>query len=89
MIKPMDIKDFENWGTFVIQVIYHLNGVYPFKEGMIRRIKIKSSQFYSSKAKAPIINEDAYLIQIDAENVNTQTLSNKFNETKSVRKDGF
>ena len=50
MIKPMDIKDFENWGTFVIQVIYHLNGGYPFKEGMIRRIKIKSSQFYSSKA---------------------------------------
>jgi hypothetical protein len=89
MIKPMDIKDFENWGTFVIQVIYHLNGGYPFKEGMIRRIKIKSSQFYSSKAKAPIINEDAYLIQIDAENVNTQTLSNKLNETKTVRKDGF
>ncbi|MEY3450918.1 MAG: hypothetical protein RL711_743 [Bacteroidota bacterium] len=87
-LKSYNMDDFEHWGTFVIQVLYHLEGGHLLKEGFTRKTKLKASTFHVSKAKAPILNQEAYLIQVDAENVNATKITEKF-ATKTGDKQGF
>ena len=83
------MDDFENWGTFVIQILYHLDGGHILKEGFTRKTKLKASTFHTSKAKAPVLNQEAYLIQIDSEHVSSAKITEKFATPNSSSKQGF
>jgi DNA-nicking Smr family endonuclease len=77
-LKSYNMDDFEHWGTFVIQILYHLDGGHLLKEGFTRKMKLKASTFHTSKTKAPVLNQEAYLIQIDADHVNASKITEKF-----------
>jgi hypothetical protein len=88
-LKSYNMDDFEHWGTFVIQVLYHLDGGHLLKEGFTRKTKLKASTFHISKTKAPVLNQEAYLIQIDAEHVNSGKITEKFSTPNQGNKQDF
>ena len=87
--KAYNMDDFEHWGTFVIQVLYHLDGGHILKEGFTRKTKLKASTFHTSKTKAPVLNQEAYLIQIDDDHVSSNKISEKISSNTATNKQGF
>jgi hypothetical protein len=59
------LKDFETWPAAVVQLLpFKLNGEAAF-EVLNKRQGFKATTFYSSKKPAPVINQEAYLFQLD------------------------
>jgi hypothetical protein len=66
-ISDFEIKEFENWPYLHVQALFHGSGIYSAKEPIVKRLKFKANTFFKSKKKAPVIDKDAYLFQLDAE----------------------
>lgn len=61
----LHLKDFETWPAAVVQLLpFKLNGEAAF-EVLNKRQGFKATTFYSSKKPAPVINQEAYLFQLD------------------------
>lgn len=64
-VYEVNIQDFENWGVFVFQFLFFRDGRYPMREPMIKRVRYRAGTFFKSKQNAPILNREAYLMQLD------------------------
>ena len=53
--------------AFLFQVLHFKKGHQQLKEPLIRKMRFKASSFYKSKQEAPMIGEEAYLFQLDAQ----------------------
>lgn len=71
-VKLMELKvaEFDEWPVLALQIIFFSSGRSVYKEPLSKKIKFRPSVFFKSKRKAPVLNEDAYLFQIDREEVN-------------------
>ncbi|MFN4145905.1 MAG: Smr/MutS family protein [Runella sp.] len=80
-IQEMLIKDFDDWGTFVFQCFYYTIGFAPERAPLHKRIKFRANTFFKNKRTAPILEKEAFLHQLDAdekiESLNTETLREK------------
>lgn len=84
-VQDLLIKDFDDWGTFVFNCLYFTIGFAPERSLLSKRIKFRANTFFKNKRKAPLLDKDAYLFQIDAdekieEPLNAQTLMEKMFE---------
>jgi len=61
------IKDFEKWPVLGVQLLFFRQGAGNGKEPFHYKLRCRANTFFNKKAKAPIINKDVYLYQIDAE----------------------
>jgi hypothetical protein len=61
------MSEFDKWPTFVLQLLFHKQGVHPLKAPMIRKLRFRANTFFKTLQKAPVINKEAYLFQIDNE----------------------
>ncbi|MEI7585065.1 Smr/MutS family protein [Runella sp.] len=84
-VQDLLIKDFEDWGTFVFNCLYFTIGFAPERAPLSKRLKFRANTFFKNKRKAPLLDKDAYLFQLDAdekieEPLNAQTLMEKMFE---------
>ncbi|MEL6536749.1 MAG: Smr/MutS family protein [Bacteroidota bacterium] len=59
------LVNFDKWPDLVIQWLYHRHGVFSMKEPTFKRFKAKAATFYRNKRTAPLLDQEAYLFQID------------------------
>ncbi len=64
-IKDVMVSEFDQWPSLVIQALYHRNGYFSLREPLVRKMKFKASTFFKSQRKAPLLEKDAFLFQID------------------------
>lgn len=84
-VHELLIKDFDDWGTFVFQCLYYTVGFAPERAPLNKRLKFRANTFFKNKRKAPLLDKDAYLFQLDADEkieqpLNAQTLMEKMFE---------
>jgi hypothetical protein len=68
-IQDVSIQNFEKWGAYLIQVLYFKAGYIAVKEPFVRKIRFRANTFFKNKAQAPILGGDAFVFQLDSDNV--------------------
>lgn len=58
---------FEDWPTFLVQVLWYRAGRNAFRAPLIKRIKCRAQTFHTSKATVPVLNQKGHLYQLDEE----------------------
>ncbi|MDQ6477477.1 DUF2027 domain-containing protein [Dyadobacter sp. LHD-138] len=68
-LTELQMKDFESWPVFSFNLLHFREGnfdaVLPFQ----KKIKCRAQSFYKSKGPAPVLGKDAFVFQLDEENV--------------------
>ncbi len=77
-INEVDIKDFDNWGVYIFQFLFAKRGYFSARAPFIKKMRFRASNFFKSKAKAPVLDKDAHLFQLDKDTpeqtLNTQQI---------------
>lgn len=68
-IQEFLVKDFEDWGTFTFQALYYRPAFMVERVPLVKKVKFRANTFFKNKQKAPIVDKDAYLFQLDGEKV--------------------
>lgn len=71
-VRDVLVAQFEAWPTFVIQLLFHKEGTFALPSPLVRKMRFRANTFFKSKQKAPLLDRDAHLFQIDQENVEVQ-----------------
>lgn len=88
--SPIDLamKDFDEWGSFTFQAIYYTFGFHIERPIFIKKLRLRANTFFNQKKTAPILQKEAYLFQLDAEDtpetpfqINAQDLKQKMMES--------
>jgi len=58
---------FEDWPTFLIQVLWSRGGRNAFRAPIVKRVKCRAQTFHSSKTVVPVLNQQGHLYQLDEE----------------------
>lgn len=66
-IAEVNIADLDTWATYIFQFLFHQIGFSTPREPFTRRIRYRPHSFFKSKAVAPLLNKEAYLIQLDSD----------------------
>lgn len=66
-IQNILVKDFEEWGTFTFQAFLFRLAFMKLPEPIIKKMKFRVNTFFKNKSKAPLLNQDAHLFQLDEE----------------------
>ncbi|MES2516497.1 MAG: DUF2027 domain-containing protein [Bacteroidota bacterium] len=66
-VQSVFVKDFEDWGTFVFQAFFFRLAFMKQPDPILKRLKFRVNSFFKNKSKAPLLNQDAHLFQLDAE----------------------
>jgi DNA-nicking Smr family endonuclease len=64
-INEVNIKDFDNWGVYIFQFLFAKRGYFAIKAPFVKKMRFRPSTFFKSKAKAPVIEKEANLFQLD------------------------
>ena len=75
---------FEEWPTFVVQGLWFRAGKSSLRPPLIKRFKGRAATFFSKKTTAPILNQPAFLTQLDAEGTETGPQTPTSNRPKPV-----
>jgi hypothetical protein len=70
-VQQVFVQDFENWGTFTFQAFFFRLAFMQLKQPLLKAMKFRINTFFKNKQKAPLINQDAHLFQLDSEDVTT------------------
>ena len=66
-VQNILVKDFEEWGTFTFQAFLFRLAFMKLPEPIIKKLKFRVNTFFKNKSKAPLLNQDAHLFQLDAD----------------------
>ena len=66
-VQNILVKDFEEWGKFTFQAFLFRLAFMKLPEPIIKKLKFRVNTFFKNKSKAPLLNQDAHLFQLDAE----------------------
>jgi hypothetical protein len=92
-VNEISLQNFEKWLPMLVQILSFKQGYGTFKESICKKLKFNSTEnFFKSKKKAPILEQDAFLFQLDqqetesivaiqAEVLKEAMLQNRSNET--------
>lgn len=68
-LTELQVKDFEAWPTFDVKILYYRDGKYALPLPLNKKLKCRAQSFYKSKGQAPILAREAFLYQLDEENL--------------------
>jgi hypothetical protein len=71
-VHEVTTQNFENWPTYLLQMLFFKEGSIQLQEPLIKKIRFRANSFFKAKQPAPLLGKDAYLFQIDKENVEIQ-----------------
>lgn len=64
-ITEVNIQNFENWGVYVFQFLFFsLNNL---MDPLVKRMRFRAQAFFKNKHKAPVIEKEAHLFQLDSD----------------------
>jgi hypothetical protein len=66
-IHEMNLDKFERWPALIFQMLHYKSGRQTLKEPLVKKMRFKASNFHKSKKEAPLMGEEAYTFQIDAQ----------------------
>ncbi len=64
-VEEYNVPGFENWGIFVWQGLFFHESMTALREPLMQRLRFRANTFFKTKAKAPLLNKDAHLFQLD------------------------
>lgn len=69
--SPTDLalKDFDEWGSFTFQAFYHTFGFFIERPTFVKKLRLRANTFFNQKKIAPLLQKEAYLFQLDAEDI--------------------
>lgn len=86
-INEVNIKDFDNWGVYIFQFLFAKRGYFAIKAPFVKKMRFRASTFFKSKAKAPVIEKEAYLFQLDKDEsgqaLDSENIAEVTQDTKS------
>ncbi|KQS31150.1 DUF2027 domain-containing protein [Dyadobacter sp. Leaf189] len=68
------MKDFEEWPVFDFNILYFREGKYTLPQPLNKRIKCRAQSFYKSKKKAPVLDKEAFVYQLDEESLKKELI---------------
>ncbi|WP_031526718.1 Smr/MutS family protein [Dyadobacter crusticola] len=68
------MKDFEDWPVFDFNILYFREGKYILPQPLTKRIKCRAQSFYKSKKKAPVLDKEAFVYQLDEESLKKEQI---------------
>jgi len=60
-------QNFEKWGVFVLQTLFFRENMAAPRQPATYRTRLRANVFSKAKAKAPLLDKDAHLFQLDKE----------------------
>jgi len=63
------IKDIEEWGSFTFQAFYYNDGPFDERTPLSKKMRVRASTWANYKKKAPILDKEAYLYQLDSDEI--------------------
>ena len=78
------IKDIEEWGSFSFQAFYYTDGPFDERIPLSRKMRVRENTWADHKKKAPIVEKEVYLYQLDADEVKEVVQKPKEQEKKLV-----
>ncbi|WP_138483739.1 Smr/MutS family protein [Dyadobacter bucti] len=73
-LTELQMKDFEAWPVFEFKMLYFRDGNYTLPQALAKRIKCRAQSFYKNKGKAPVINKEAFVYQLDEESLKKEEI---------------
>ena len=73
-LTELVMKDFETWPTFDFKIIYYREGKYSLPQPLTKKLKCRAQSFYKSKGQAPVLGREAFVYQLDEENLKKEEL---------------
>lgn len=84
-LTELQMKDFENWPVFSFNLLYFREGAFDALLPFQKKIKCRAQSFYKSKGPAPVIGKDAFVFQLDEENVKKEEVVVKSDIQEQLR----
>jgi len=84
-LTELQMKDFESWPVFSFNLLHYRDGSYDAVQPFQKKIKCRAQSFYKSKGPAPVLNKDAFVFQLDEENVKKEELVSKTDISEQLR----
>lgn len=66
-LTEMNLDRFERWPNLIVQLMFFKLGNYPFQDALTKKLRFKAASFHKSKKEAPILDQEAYVFQLDAD----------------------
>jgi len=88
-LDEKSIKDFEQWPTLLFQMIPINRQAEKTLPPFEKKVKFKASAFFKSRGKAPLLDKDGYLFQIDqhSKDLDITQLNEALNEGNNKKED--
>lgn len=84
-LSELVMKDFETWPTFEFKLLFYREGNHSLPQSLTKRIKCRAQSFYKNKGKAPVLGKEAFVYQIDEENLKAESAPNPANLSTDLK----
>ena len=84
-LSELQIKDFESWPTFDFRILYYREGKHNLPQPLLKKLKCRAQSFYKSKAQAPVLSKEAFVYQLDEENLKKEEPVSSTDLSKNLR----
>jgi len=84
-LVELQIKDFESWPTFDFKILYYREGKHNLPQPLLKKLKCRAQSFYKSKAQAPVLAKEAFVYQLDEENLKKEEPVSSADLSKNLR----
>jgi hypothetical protein len=84
-LTEVQMKDFESWPVFELKVLYFREGNHLLPQPLIKKIKCRAQSFYKNKGKAPVLDREAFVYQIDDESLKKEPVNVTENLSADLR----
>lgn len=78
------VKEIEEWGSFSFQAFYYNDGPFDERTPLMKKMRIRSNTWTDHKKKAPLLDKEAYIYQLDADEVKELEPKPKEQEKKLI-----
>lgn len=65
-IREVLVSEFDQWPTWVMQLLFFHQGYYTLREPLVRKFRFKAATFFKNKRQAPLLDKPSFLFEIDA-----------------------
>ncbi|MCE7040798.1 DUF2027 domain-containing protein [Dyadobacter sp. CY312] len=84
-LSELLIKDFEMWPTFDFKILYYREGRFTLPLPLNKKLKCRAQSFYKSKGQAPVLGREAFVYQLDEENLKKEEVVSEAGLSDALR----
>lgn len=65
----LSLKDMEEWGSFTFRAFYHVDGPFDERPPLTKKMRVRAGTWSNARKKAPVLEQEAYLYQLDSDEI--------------------